>query len=352
MAGIAAAILLVVSFFLFSNNNQTVSKKQTNYNTKSKLDGKDRTDGQLPQVTKSTGTQIGKGTTASNVDSRRNAETSAGAQAWNQNTPGIAASKTPMLQRSTDVNVSIFSHENQKQPTLALSVPKGNMTTTLPKDPTVEQERAALDKAAVDNKNGSAGKLTLSFLGAPDITNASSSIGTKVSSNFGFLLTYPISKKLSISSGALYARKLYDYGGLTASAYGNSNAPLKVDADCDVIDIPLNLNYQVLQKEKFSVSVSTGLSSYLMLKEKYKYRNVNAAGDQETSVYEIKNENRHLLGVANISVSLDHKINDKVSIGVQPFYKVPLTGIGYYDMNLKSKGVAVSISLKPFGSKR
>jgi hypothetical protein len=349
MAGIAAAILLVFSFFLLSYDNQTVNKKQPNHQAKSKADEKK---GQSSQGTNSAGAQKEKRTTASSVGSGRPKEPSTGTQVGNQDARRLAASKTPVLEKATPLNLSIFGYENQKRPTLALSIPKVNITTTLPKNPTVEQERAAIDKAAIDKMNGSAGKLTLSILGAPDITNTSSSIGTKVSSNFGLLLTYSISKKLSISSGAIYARKLYDYGGLTASAYGNISTPMEVDADCYVIDVPLNLNYQVLQSKKFSISVNTGLSSYFMLKEKYKYMNVNAAGEQETSLYEIKNQNKHLLGVANISVSLDHQINDRVSIGVQPFYKLPLTGIGLYDMNLKSKGVAVSISLKPFGSKR
>jgi hypothetical protein len=196
------------------------------------------------------------------------------------------------------------------------------------------------------------GKLTLSLLAAPDVTDSRTSIGTKISANFGLLVTYSISKKLSVSSGAVYARKLYDYGGTLGSAYGGSARPWALNADCFVIDVPVNVNYQLLTKKNYSVSVNSGLSSYFMLKEKYKYRNTGPDGVEQTTALEINNQNQHIFGVANLSISVDRKVSDKVSIGVQPFLKLPLTGIGYYDYNLRSRGIAVSLSIKPFGAKK
>lgn len=191
------------------------------------------------------------------------------------------------------------------------------------------------------------GKLTLSVIAAPDITDTKASINRKVSSNFGFLLHYPISKKLSLSTGAIYAKKVYDYGGTTAAGYGEAAAAWKLDADCFVLDVPLNLTYQVAQKQNYTFSVNTGLSSYIMLKEKYRINTDPQASNSIINV-NINNQNRHFFGVANFSVTVDRKISDRVSVGIQPFVKVPLTGIGYYNYDLRSKGVAVSLSLKPF----
>jgi len=348
MAGIAALLLIVLSLFLFNNKIYTTNKKPINNTAKSKpaqnhgLSSKGGTtpdqedkSGVLKNESNPQGLAAGKVLKPSGLQPGDKPDS-----------PGPGSAITPMLQQPIKTDLPGFGDSDHQHDALALSLPKENHLKALA-DPT-----AAGKKITPERINGKPGKLTLSILAAPDITDTRSSIGTKVSSNFGLLLTYPLSKKLSVSSGAIYARKLYNYGGIAASAYGNSNTPWEVDADCYVIDVPLNLNYQVLQKKKFSVSVNTGLSSYFMLKEKYDYINVNSAGKQETTSYVIKNENKHILGLANFSISLDHKINDRVSIGVQPFVKVPLTGIGYYDTNLKSKGVAVSISLKPFGNKK
>lgn len=191
------------------------------------------------------------------------------------------------------------------------------------------------------------GKLSLSIIAAPDITDTKSSLNRKLSSNLGLMLHYPISKKLGLSTGAIYAKKVYDYGGTTTAGYAAEAAPWKLDADCFVLDIPLNINYQVAQKRNYTVSVNTGLSSYIMLREKYRINTTPQTSNSIINV-DIKNQNRHFFGVANFSFSVDRKISDRVSVGVQPFVKVPLTGIGYYNYDLRSKGVAVSLSLKPF----
>jgi hypothetical protein len=191
----------------------------------------------------------------------------------------------------------------------------------------------------------SVGRLSFSVIAAPDISSSPANLGTKVSTNLGLLATYSLTKKLSLSTGVIYARKLYDYGGASVSAYEGSGKAMETFADCRVLDIPLNLNYSVYSKGQNSISLNTGLSSYLMLNEKYKYISNDDLGNTKTSVIKINNENQHLFGVANLGVSFNRKINSQLSIGVQPFIKIPLTGIGYHDTRLRSTGVAFSLDL-------
>lgn len=185
-----------------------------------------------------------------------------------------------------------------------------------------------------------------SVMVAPDRSTTRSSVSSGLSSNVGILATYSLGRRLSLTSGLIYAKKLYNYTGLTAGSYGNSS--WEVDADCRVLDIPLNLNYKLFQRRRFSLTMQSGLSSYFMLNERYKYISGQPGEAQKTSVLELENENRHLFGVANFSVSFEQKISRQFSIGVQPFYKLPLTGIGLHDANLQSKGISFSVSVNPF----
>ncbi len=342
VTGIAASILLVL--FLFLNDQNTWKAKQsTNSSAKSKGKHVD----QLPSSSKesrSLNEEQDVSAAAPGVYAREGKPASK--ELDNAPDPVLDANaKIPMLtgvvQTRIDNKVLVPAKLNSTGPVLTLrNETNAPALETLSNRPEVKQ----------GNRSG---KLTLSVLAAPDVTDSRTSIGTKISSNFGFLLTYPISKKLSVSSGAIYARKLYDYGGtIGSSAYGEAGKPWELNADCFVIDVPVNLNFQVLNKKKYAVSVNTGLSSYFMLKEKYVYTNTNQDGVQERSALEINNQNQHIFGIANFSLSFDRKVSENVSIGVQPFFKVPLTGIGYYDYNLRSRGVAVSISVKPFGAKK
>lgn len=195
--------------------------------------------------------------------------------------------------------------------------------------------------------------LILSAMAAPDMSFAKSSKPAKLSSNLGVLATYAFGSKFSMTSGAIYSRKFYNSGG--GAPWGNNGyvpgSDWQVNADCNVLDIPLNVNYKIFNKKKLSVSLNTGLSSYFMLKEKYQFTTGQGAAEKVTNL-EIDNQNQHLFGIANVSVSFDHQLTPSVSVGVQPFAKLPLTGIGYGDANLKSAGVSFSLNIGLFPAKK
>jgi len=197
----------------------------------------------------------------------------------------------------------------------------------------------------------------LTILVAPDLTSVQGAGNQQFSPNIGVLYTKSLSKKLSVSGGLLYARKNYNspfsfYRPKIQRDYGVT--PSQVDAACDVLDVPIEFNYQVFNKGTTKIKVSAGASSYFMLREKYRfsYNTKDAYGAKNTynnsmpSTYEVKGQNNHLLGVASLSATLEHQINNNTVIGIRPFIKLPMTGIGYGQTKLESKGLAVSVSFK------
>lgn len=220
------------------------------------------------------------------------------------------------------------------------SINTNNIASITPEVPTIP---ARTKKSSF--KANSRGRLAFSVIAAPDISSSQANLAQKVSTNLGLLATYSLSGKFSLTTGVVYARKLYDYSGASVAAYGNPGKTMETYADCKVLDIPLNLNYRLYQKGLNAISFNTGLSSYIMLNEKYKYVSNDDLGNTNSSVLEIVNQNQHFLGVANIAVSFSRRINNQVSVGIQPFVKIPLTGIGYHDTKLRSTGIAFSLNL-------
>ncbi|RYG16278.1 MAG: hypothetical protein EOO07_13600 [Chitinophagaceae bacterium] len=204
------------------------------------------------------------------------------------------------------------------------------------------------DKVIVKKPAGKS-RFVLSILAAPDLTSVEYSGRSNLSGSIGAELTFSLTKRLSITTGAAYAKKIYesDFSLYNPnSSYVFRTQPTNVRANCDVLDIPLNVNYKIFDGQRNSLSVSTGLSSYLMLKEKYSYT-YNSAYPGPAG-YEVKNQNQHYLGIANIGVEFQHKINSKLSISARPFMKIPLTDIGYGNSKLSSTGVAVSVNMNLF----
>lgn len=227
----------------------------------------------------------------------------------------------------------------------------------IPASPTSPQqeEYAKVVKDVKKKMNGTSSQkqgLVLSAMLAPDISYAKSNIGSKLSSNVGLLATYGILPKLSLTSGAIYSNKYYNSNITGVNAYNLSGAPYDVNAVCNVIDIPLNVNYKLLDKKKFSLGVNAGLSSYLMLREKYDYVYPQEGSSPSVVSVEYRNQNQHFFGVANVALSVERKISSRLSIGVQPFMKLPLTGIGAGDASLKSSGMSFSLNMSLFPAKK
>lgn len=187
-------------------------------------------------------------------------------------------------------------------------------------------------------------QFSLSVLAAPDVNAVNSFNRSQVGTNFGLQLSVRLSKKFSISTGAAYAVKPYEAGFSSYKAdYNSPIDPTNVYANCKVLDIPLNMSYQVYSKGKNALALGTGLSSYFMLRENYRF-DYSAESGWAPHNLEIKNQNQHLFGVLNVNATYQRQINSKFSAVVQPYMKLPLTGIGNGRVDLKSTGVALGVS--------
>ncbi len=177
-------------------------------------------------------------------------------------------------------------------------------------------------------------RLALSVLAAPSYNGTEHLKNLQPGTDIGVLFTLGLSKKWSFSTGAVYAKKLYD------ASYGSSSGWMEVDADCRVLDVPLNINYAFIQGKKNTFGLGTGVSSYFMLREDYRY--VDGARED----IHLVNENQHWLSVLNVQATYERKLNSRVSLQVQPFVKIPVSDIGHYRVKLESYGIAFGASWK------
>jgi hypothetical protein len=183
--------------------------------------------------------------------------------------------------------------------------------------------------------------VALSLLVAPAYNSVNSLGEGSVGGDFGLLISLGLSEKWSLSTGAVYAKKVYAADLSTYSNYGSGSNSETVDADCRVLDIPLNINYAILNRGKTTVSLGTGVSSYLMLREEYYFANANPYGPNQDDVH-LVNENQHWLSVLNFQANIQQQLSSKISISLQPYLKLPFEDIGYAKVRLQSVGMALS----------
>lgn len=159
--------------------------------------------------------------------------------------------------------------------------------------------------------------------------------------NIGIMAGYNISAHWTIRTGLTRTKKNYTVNGdqydfKYASAYPNHKLTT-VSGDCAMWEIPLNVRWMARPGSKISPFLSGGLSTYLMTKERYTYSFTNAYDTllrnrnyNETKTYP--------LGVVHLSAGLHTRINNKLSISIEPFAKIPLQGVGSGNLRLMSLG--------------
>jgi cytoskeletal protein RodZ len=204
-------------------------------------------------------------------------------------------------------------------------------------------------KAASVSGGASHAIFAITAIASSDMNGISPLNSGRLGGNFGGLLSVSYGK-WTLSTGGMYSIKPYqesfaDYH----SPYKFQTTPASVGANCRMIDIPLNLNYQVYRKGANKFTVGTGLSSYIILREDYSFNYANTYYSGPAS-YSVVNRNRNVMSILNLDVTYEHQINPRFGLILQPYYKLPLTNVGFSQVKLQSTGLAVGLNmnLNPF----
>lgn len=208
-----------------------------------------------------------------------------------------------------------------------------------------------LTKSRNNNKKQDSFFFTLST--GPDVSFVGNNkLGTtKLFAGAG--LGYTFNNRFTIRAGFYSGRKVYS---ALADAYHPPDDfytyyPYleKVDADCKVYEIPLSVSYNFSKSSKKSFFASAGISSYLMKTEKYNYfYKYYPTGPSLNKEWTIKNENKHFFSGLTLSGGYQRNLSKQVSLMVEPYIKLPLSGVGYGKVKLNSGGILFSIGIKPF----
>ncbi len=273
------------------------------------------------------------------------------------------AKTTGTVATATPVNDLVSMEKKQNE-----SVVDENPIANTAKPPTIEQSKAGevekesllitQNKAAKDKKKTKKSNsffVTLST--GPDVSYANKGkLGTmKLLAGGG--LGYTFKDRLTIRTGFYSGRKIYTAlpGAYHPPAIFYTYYPNleKVDANCKVYEIPFFISYNFGRTSKQNWFAAAGVSSYLMKSETYNYfYKYSPSSPIVNRKRTINNENKHYFSALTFSAGYFYNINRYISFMVEPYIKVPISGVGYGKVKLNSAGLLFSIGIKPFGSKK
>lgn len=187
--------------------------------------------------------------------------------------------------------------------------------------------------------------ISLAINFGPDFNSTAKLIGGKGDIALGMALNLSLNKRLSLQSGVNYGTKSYQAKSYEYT-FKNPKSVYsieEIDALCKVLEIPLRLSFLAVDNSKTNINLNAGLSSYFMLKENYRFQYTAAAGGKERFV-EKNNANQHYLSVVDLSATYYIKLkNENLAFGLEPYVKIPLSGIGEGRVPLKSSGISLKL---------
>lgn len=195
-----------------------------------------------------------------------------------------------------------------------------------------------------DQREGFARGWTIKLSYSPDFSSIGYFKPDKPGGNLGLLTEFHITRRLAVSSGAIYSKKIYFTEETSGYGYG-SRPESRLDADCRVVDIPVNISYYFQEVNKHRWYISGGASSYIMLKENYDYSVWTTSG-KETSSEEFTNRNNHWFSILNLSFGYEKRLNNYLFLQVEPFLKAPMAGVGEGKVDLVSTGAFIHLKYR------
>ncbi len=205
-------------------------------------------------------------------------------------------------------------------------------------------EETPTPEETVKVEKSNPGKLFITASVGPDISKVGQSAWGDTKIQYGVGVGYSLTKKIALRTGFYVSDKIYTASGdeYHPKKPGYYDKLLSVDANCKIFEIPVTVVYRFYQRPTFQLFAAAGVASVIMKTEDYGYHYTDLYGQYGFHEYYYKNQNRHLFSTASISAGLDYKITKRFALLAEPYFKLPLSGVGEGSVNLKSAGIMFS----------
>ncbi|TKK66284.1 PorT family protein [Ilyomonas limi] len=188
---------------------------------------------------------------------------------------------------------------------------------------------------------------SIGIAAGPDFSTVKFQKIRNIGYTFGLITAYRFAKHLSVESGLNFVKKNYystgEYFNKAGTGISNDEKIIKLNGACTMLEVPLNIKYDFDQRKKGNFFAVAGLSSYLMKKEKYNY-----VADHQSNLHSENkaygNPGNDLFSVLNISGGYELKLNNANHLRIEPYFKVPLGGMGIGSMPIMRTGVTLGVT--------
>ena len=175
---------------------------------------------------------------------------------------------------------------------------------------------------------------------SPDLSTVGIGNFTSPGTRWKLLLEYGFLGRFAINTGVVWVNNKYEVDGIEYNPPqqgGQSSKAVSTYGECVMIDIPLNFRYSFVSKGNHQFFVSAGASTYLLLKEDY-YFDYGYYGNSRRDHWGSDKLKKYPFGIINISMGYQLDFGSRSAFQIEPFIKIPTTGIGWGNVDLHTIG--------------
>ena len=111
-------------------------------------------------------------------------------------------------------------------------------------------------------------------------------------------------------------------------------------------EVPVYASYHFKTNRKSGWFVSLGLSSYFMKKEDYTYHYKYSNGNPVSRYWQNTDPSNYWFSILGVSGGWEKGFGHGLSLGIAPYAKIPLKGVGFGNMQLSSYGLNLLLSYR------
>lgn len=263
-----------------------------------------------------------------------------------------SATDQPSIQSAVDDHIIANNNvQSANTDTAIIKKDSDSITTTIATSPTdTTTNNLQQPKASKKAYPSLQSRFSISVLTGVDISTVKFRYASDMGYNAGLIGGYHFNNRWSLHTGVIYTKKNYKMTGSDFTA-PKGTAPSywaleTVEGYCQMWEVPLLIRYSFVNKTNHRFFVSTGLSSYFMTKESYDYYYpFNNRIIMRNGTY--NSREKYFLSIAHLSAGIEQHVGKNLSMLIEPYAKIPVSGIGFGNIKLSSLGVNLALQYRP-----
>jgi hypothetical protein len=182
-------------------------------------------------------------------------------------------------------------------------------------------------------------------LAAAELTSVMGQSFRKPGFNGGFLFGYNLNERWQAEIGVILSQKYFYSDGKYAAPNSMRQDGLEVDgikANSRVTEIPVTLRYNLKKDDKQKIFISAGGVSSIVHFERYNY--AYTKNGREKNGFKAYDESiGNVFSNLHFSVGYEHRLGNIGDMRIEPYYRIPLNGIGAGDLPVSSVGINLGL---------